>query len=113
MLQQRISRGGQVEDRFGSHGRIGEQQRAFVKDHEKLLAEAKTYLHLFHHERGMFGTCAERLMQIQDQVEQIGLYWHTYDELAYGAQVAWRNSTRCIGRLHWKSLVVRDMRHCR
>jgi nitric-oxide synthase len=25
--------------------------------------------------------------------------------------VAWRNNTHCIGRLHWKSLVVRDMRH--
>jgi nitric-oxide synthase len=25
--------------------------------------------------------------------------------------VAWRNSARCIGRLYWKSLRVRDMRH--
>jgi hypothetical protein len=27
--------------------------------------------------------------------------------------VAWRNSTRCIGRLHWHNLVVRDRRALR
>lgn len=37
-------------------------------------------------------------------------YDHTPDELAFGARVAWRNHSRCIGRLHWKSLVVRDLR---
>jgi hypothetical protein len=26
------------------------------------------------------------------------------------ARLAWRNSVRCIGRLHWKSLQVRDER---
>lgn len=28
------------------------------------------------------------------------------------ARVAWRNSVRCIGRLHWKSLKVEDARSC-
>ncbi len=26
-------------------------------------------------------------------------------------QVAWRNSSKCIGRINWKSMIVRDMRH--
>jgi nitric-oxide synthase len=30
--------------------------------------------------------------------------------LADAAQLAWRNSIRCIGRLHWKSLKIRDAR---
>jgi nitric-oxide synthase len=31
--------------------------------------------------------------------------------LTNGARVAWRNSARCIGRLHWETLEVRDLRH--
>lgn len=31
--------------------------------------------------------------------------------LEHAGRVAWRNSTRCIGRLFWKTLVVRDLRH--
>lgn len=41
---------------------------------------------------------------------QTGSYWQSYDEAAVGARVAWRNSARCIGRLYWRSLVVRDRR---
>jgi nitric oxide synthase oxygenase domain/subunit len=26
-------------------------------------------------------------------------------------QVAWRNSSKCIGRINWKNMIVRDMRH--
>jgi nitric-oxide synthase len=35
---------------------------------------------------------------------------HTIAELTHGARLAWRNNTRCIGRLYWKSLIVRDRR---
>jgi len=34
----------------------------------------------------------------------------TAGELAHAARLAWRNSARCIGRLHWRSLRVRDRR---
>ena len=40
-----------------------------------------------------------------------GTYRHTSAELAFAAQVAWRNSARCIGRLYWRSLRLRDRRH--
>lgn len=46
---------------------------------------------------------------VQEQANS-GLYHHTTDELVFGARVAWRNSARCIGRLVWESLVVRDCR---
>src|SRR5947209_7181982 len=78
---------------------------------QKLLLEAKAYSSLFHHECGMLEAYPERLTRMQAEIERTGTYWHTYEELAYGAKVAWRNNTRCIGRLHWKSLAVRDMRH--
>lgn len=32
-------------------------------------------------------------------------------ELTVAGRIAWRNNSRCIGRLHWKSLHVRDHRH--
>lgn len=35
----------------------------------------------------------------------------TADELRHAGRVAWRNHARCIGRLHWRSLEVRDHRH--
>ncbi|WP_222851514.1 nitric oxide synthase oxygenase [Phytoactinopolyspora mesophila] len=42
-----------------------------------------------------------------------GVFTHTTAELEFGARVAWRNANRCIGRLYWRSLVVRDRRHVR
>ncbi|WP_129666218.1 nitric oxide synthase oxygenase [Phytoactinopolyspora endophytica] len=42
-----------------------------------------------------------------------GVFTHTTAELEFGARVAWRNANRCIGRLYWRSLVIRDRRHVR
>jgi nitric-oxide synthase len=47
---------------------------------------------------------------VQRQIEATGTYRHTPAELTFGARVAWRNSSRCIGRLYWQSLRVRDRR---
>src|SRR5579863_6702841 len=86
-------------------------QTSILPQDQACLSEAETYLRLFHCERETLDDYAGRLAQVQKEIALTGTYWHTYDELAYGARVAWRNNTRCIGRLHWKSLVVRDMRH--
>jgi nitric-oxide synthase len=34
----------------------------------------------------------------------------TSEELTWAGRVAWRNHARCVGRLHWRSLSVRDCR---
>ncbi|WP_328806372.1 nitric oxide synthase oxygenase [Streptacidiphilus fuscans] len=52
-----------------------------------------------------------RLREIESSIAAYGTYSHTPEELAYGARVAWRNSARCIGRLYWNNLMVRDLRH--
>ncbi len=80
-------------------------------DPREIFLEAGAYLHLFHQECGKFDAYAGRLAEIHREIKYSGTYWQTYDELAYGAKVAWRNNTRCIGRLHWNALTVRDMRH--
>jgi nitric-oxide synthase, bacterial len=53
----------------------------------------------------------KRLETINEEIESTGIYWQQFEEIAFGAKLAWRNAIRCIGRLHWKSLMVRDMRH--
>jgi len=74
-----------------------------------LLACAERFITLFHNEnRG--GPPDGRLRQVRREIETAGTYWHTPAELAFGARVAWRNSSRCIGRLYWRSLRVRDRR---
>ncbi|SDB88720.1 nitric oxide synthase oxygenase [Shouchella lonarensis] len=53
----------------------------------------------------------QRLEEVLAQIRATGTYTHTYDELVFGAKVAWRNSNRCIGRLFWERLHVHDARH--
>jgi nitric-oxide synthase len=74
-----------------------------------LLVRAERFINLFHSENGA-GPPDQRLRQVRRQIETTGTYWHTAAELEFGARVAWRNSSRCIGRLYWQSLRVRDRR---
>jgi nitric-oxide synthase len=51
-----------------------------------------------------------RLDEVQAEIMRSGTYRLTEEELSFGAKLAWRNSNRCMGRLFWKSLKVRDRR---
>ncbi len=73
------------------------------------ISRAKEFICLFYQEKELSGTNA-RLKEIEDEIAETGTYTHTSEELEFGAKVAWRNSNRCIGRLFWKSLKVRDRR---
>lgn len=74
------------------------------------LREAERFVRLFHAENPAAGGLRARLRDVARQVARHGIYTHTYEELEFGARVAWRNSSRCIGRLYWRSLRVRDRR---
>lgn len=76
-----------------------------------LVQKAQQFLALFAQE------CSEltydldtRMNQVRMEIERTGTYAHTIEELTFGARVAWRNASRCIGRLHWPSLHVVDQR---
>ncbi|NUU25011.1 MAG: nitric oxide synthase oxygenase [Streptomycetaceae bacterium] len=73
-------------------------------------AQARAFLEQYHRETGSPGF-EERWREVRTQLEQLGTYTHTTAELTWGARVAWRNSSRCIGRLYWNSLHIRDRRH--
>jgi len=47
-----------------------------------------------------------RWKQVRQSVEASGHYQLTETELIYGAKLAWRNSSRCIGRIQWSKLQV-------
>jgi nitric-oxide synthase len=79
-------------------------------DEGELLAEAEQFIALFHAENPSAGPAGDRIRQVRQQVRSAGTYRHTAAELLFAAQVAWRNNSRCIGRLYWRSLQVRDRR---
>jgi nitric-oxide synthase len=76
----------------------------------ELLAAAERFITLFHDEDPRAAAFADRMRQVRGEVKASGTYRHTPEELTFAARVAWRNSTRCIGRLYWRTLRVRDRR---
>jgi nitric-oxide synthase, bacterial len=76
---------------------------------DALLISAEQFIRQFCRESRLAAP-DQRLRQVRREILTTGTYWHTPEELTFGARVAWRNSSRCIGRLYWPSLRVRDRR---
>ncbi len=51
-----------------------------------------------------------RIAELTRELARSGTVTHTAEELKWGARVAWRNAARCIGRMFWPGLEVRDAR---
>ena len=77
---------------------------------QTLCAKAESYLRLLAEEGATNHPIDGRIDEVRSEIARTGTYRQTFEEIAYGAQVAWRNSSRCIGRLYWRSLDVRDQR---
>ena len=75
--------------------------------------EAEDFLRQCYLENPRLGPVEPRLAIVRAQIAATGTYVHTPDELTHGAKVAWRNASRCIGRLYWRSLMVLDRRRAR
>ena len=75
----------------------------------ELLRAAAEFLTL-HHTEERLGDPGRRIAAAHAEIAATGTYRHTTQELVFGARVAWRNANRCIGRLYWRSLRVRDLR---
>ncbi|MCY1140511.1 nitric oxide synthase oxygenase [Actinoplanes sp. Pm04-4] len=75
--------------------------------------EAEDFLRQCYTANQRLGPVEPRLAIVRAQIAATGTYVHTTEELAYGAKLAWRNASRCIGRLYWRSLVVLDRRRAR
>lgn len=81
------------------------------KEVNVVIEQAEQFLQQFYTEvNGTELDKQERLKQIKREIVETGTYKHTFEEIEYGAKLAWRNSNKCIGRLFWKSLHVFDRR---
>jgi nitric-oxide synthase len=76
----------------------------------ELADEADQFLHECYTELDRTGELAARRRSVAASIAETGGYEHTFEELEHGVRVAWRNSSRCIGRLYWRSLKLRDRR---
>jgi len=77
-----------------------------------LLKEFADFLYQYGDEKKINSVDIQaRIEQVREEIRVANSYHLTSDELAFGAQLAWRNSNRCIGRLFWKNLRVFDCRH--
>lgn len=93
-------------------GRVVAVLRQPMLNRRRLLTRARDFLGQIAREQQWDpADYKQRWTEIKGEVNATGVYTHTYEELAYGAQIAWRNSGKCIGRISWQNLIVRDLRH--
>jgi nitric-oxide synthase, bacterial len=74
------------------------------------MAEAEEFIRRFYSDNPETGDVEHRVRQVWGSIQDTGTYSHTPEELTYAARVAWRHSSRCVGRDKWRTLRVRDKR---
>ncbi|XP_019362213.1 PREDICTED: nitric oxide synthase, brain isoform X1 [Gavialis gangeticus] len=81
---------------------------------EELLLLAKDFIDQYYSSIKRFGSKAhmERLEEVTKEIEATETYQLRDTELIYGAKHAWRNASRCVGRIQWSKLQVFDARDC-
>ncbi|XP_063821545.1 nitric oxide synthase-like protein [Ostrinia nubilalis] len=82
------------------------------RDPEEVLNDAKDFFGQYFASIRRANTPAHeaRWKLVQDEVARTGTYQLTTTELVFGAKLAWRNASRCIGRIQWSKLQVFDCR---
>ena len=61
-----------------------------------LYKQAKSFVIECYKELNRESEIQSRMHEIQKQIEQSGIYEHTFDELIHGSRMAWRNSNRVL-----------------
>ncbi|XP_069502059.1 nitric oxide synthase 3 isoform X1 [Ambystoma mexicanum] len=54
----------------------------------------------------------DRMKEVEQEILNTGTYQLRENELIFGAKQAWRNASRCVGRIQWSRLQVFDARDC-
>ncbi|CAG9783566.1 unnamed protein product [Diatraea saccharalis] len=82
------------------------------REQEEVLNDAKDFLGQYFASIRRANTPAHeaRWVAVQEEVAKTGTYQLTTTELVFGAKLAWRNASRCIGRIQWSKLQVFDCR---
>lgn len=82
-----------------------------VKSKVSVEEEALHFIKQFFHETRPGVEHQTRADEVYDEIKRSGIWTPTSEELGFAAQIAWRNAERCVGRLYWKGLHLRDCRH--
>ena len=79
---------------------------------EKRVAQARDFLDQIAAEQEWPRRKSDkRWSEILGGIRATGTYVQTGEEIEFGARIAWRNAAKCVGRVSWRNLVVRDRRH--
>ncbi|XP_035436564.2 nitric oxide synthase [Spodoptera frugiperda] len=83
-----------------------------VRTPEEVYKEAKVFLSQYYASIRREDSEAHRirLEEVKKELDEKGTYQLKSSELVFGAKLAWRNATRCIGRIQWKKLQMFDCR---
>lgn len=88
-----------------------ESDSFFLQPIADIKKEATLFLTQFYHEKKLSQEALkERINEVEKAIQKNGSYEHTIDELTFASRVAWRNSSRCVGRYFWGNMIVRDCR---
>lgn len=82
-----------------------------VKGKSSVEEEARYFIKQFFHETQEGIDSRKRTEEVCEEIKSRGSWTPTTNELGFAAQIAWRNAERCVGRLYWKGLHLRDCRH--
>lgn len=82
-----------------------------VRSKVSVAEEAQQFLAQYFHETQRESDSSNRIAEVRDEIETTGTWAPTANELGFAAQIAWRNAERCVGRLYWRGLHLRDCRH--
>ncbi|CAB9504775.1 Nitric oxide synthase [Seminavis robusta] len=78
---------------------------------EKKVAKALDFYEKIQVELNWTGAqLRRRMLKVEQEIAASGTYTQTAQEIELGARLAWRNSAKCIGRISWNTLQVRDCR---
>uniref|UniRef100_P29475-2 Isoform 2 of Nitric oxide synthase 1 n=1 Tax=Homo sapiens TaxID=9606 RepID=P29475-2 len=85
-----------------------------VRTKGQLFPLAKEFIDQYYSSIKRFGSKAhmERLEEVNKEIDTTSTYQLKDTELIYGAKHAWRNASRCVGRIQWSKLQVFDARDC-
>ncbi|XP_040211347.1 nitric oxide synthase, endothelial isoform X2 [Rana temporaria] len=85
------------------------------KSPEEILPKAKDFINQYYIsiKRAQSKAHTERLKEVEQEITSTGTYQLKETELIFGAKQAWRNASRCVGRIQWSKLQLFDARDCR
>nr|XP_026494938.1 nitric oxide synthase isoform X1 [Vanessa tameamea] len=77
---------------------VYKEAQAFLKQYFSSIRRENTDAHV------------KRLQEVEEELKRGDTYQLKTAELVFGAKLAWRNASRCIGRIQWKKLQIFDCR---